>query len=413
MAERRLCEGEKLFGVFMSTACALVSLSASCVGQTAESSLRFERADRATEVGWIEFAPLLPEYFNTRDLLGPAGLAETELAWLGALTFGDPNSRSVAAAVTSEPSPRLYVDQNRDRQFSHDEQFPWDSRANGWLASIKAEYTSNGSGGALHYEHSPIWINVRILPDNNVLSIRTAGTMVGNAVYLGELVAARYEDRNANGCWFDADDRLFVDLNQDGRLNSFVERLPAHGMRVIRGKLVAIEGDPLGRHLALTEVTAKGKLIPMLPLDNDKVELVSLDASVASSSGFQFRIDTLGEATEVPAGSYRVHSLTCILREDDASYRFVFSSDRSKPTFEVPADGETSLALLTQLKLSGRMSLNSSTRQLLIIASMRTDTNLLLTNCQKGVGSSLTENRLQTSSFYKGRQLALGSSGFS
>jgi len=376
-----------------------------------DSQFKFVPDATPSRIGEVRLEQGLSELYDPQELLRDIGPSPDDFAWLGTVTFGDANSRTIAVAVHRDQPERLWVDFNRDRHFAADEFV--DSPNQTWTIPLQAEYVGLDAAEESTYEHRALSVQFRYDRSAGSLSLRTAGAMEGTAIYLGQPVAARIEDRNANGCWFDPEDRLFVDLNRDGQLDKLLERLAADRMQMVGGKLVAISGDRRGDRLELFEVTAKGQLIPTITLASEEATIESFSAIIASSHGSQFRIDRLDSPIELPVGNYRVYSVDITLRDQEDVFRLVFRSDSAQHTIVLPEDGQVSVDLLGRLRPSGRTTFNRDDNQLVITPNLRSDTNLYLMSSRKGRGQALSENGMTIVSSSGGKLLGATTSGFS
>ncbi len=367
-----------------------------------ESGVRF--AERLVEAG-------VPETIEVPSLIAALNLPDPTSYWLGSFAYGDVESRRIAVLVQHTDPPTLYVDLNRDQKFSLDERIASDTDA-AWRFALEAEYQIDADNRF----HLPLQVQVRWDPNTRFLRMATAGSMQGTVLFQGQSRLARYEDRDANGSWFDLDDRLFVDLNGDGKIDSITERMAGSGMRQLGGILYAISGDRTGRSLAINEVRERGQLVPQLTLDSETARVTRLSAALVSQQGM--RIDVthaqLGQPIEVPIGNWQVSFLEVDLTEGDQAYYFRFAAmSRGQFATSVAAEEETTVELLGELKLSARLSFNRGEQTMLLITpSLYSQSGMYLIISRAGPNRAEMENRLRSISYGGTRYLGTGTSGF-
>jgi hypothetical protein len=358
----------------------------------------------------LEFG--LPESFDSSKLL--AGLADENLSEpiLGWFTYGDPRSRSVAVVLTRENPSRLFVDLNRDQEITMDEQIePSGSEPNVWFVDLDAEFVSQDDT----LVHQRQRVRIAYDPANADVKLSSAGSMQGKVEFQGQQRLAKYLDRDANGCWFDSEDRLLVDLNGDGRLDPLVERLPCRGMKQIGGQLFAISGDRQGRWLQIEEVRERGSILPTLQIFDSEASIISLDASLASDGGMRVRVDSLETPVEVPIGIWHVADLKLTVRGDIGTYSFAFASNDPKANpVVVKADSDEKLDLLGELRItSSKSTIRRGTEATIMVTPvLRSKSGLYLTQSRRGHLTPDSENRLVARSRSGVVQFHIGTSGF-
>ena len=240
--------------------------------------------------------------------------------------------------------------------------------------------------------------------------------MVGQAVFGEATVAARYLDRNSKGSWFDREDRFVVDVNQDGKLDSMVERYSCRTICRIGSKQFAIGGDPEGHSLSLVEVTGSGKIAGTIPMESG-AKVVELKATLASTTGIRVIIEELDKAVDCPIGKYQVEDVRLKIKGEKGFYNFVFASLNQKNSpVEILADQSEEIDLLGELRLSATRAVVADEKgaTLTISPALESESGLYLMLGRFGsTADSQSENRLQVESTSMDGQIGLGSSGFS
>ncbi|GIX00659.1 MAG: hypothetical protein KatS3mg111_3991 [Pirellulaceae bacterium] len=352
----------------------------------------------------------LPESFDRGALLRGIASDSGDRLWVGAMVIGDPDSRRVAVAVRGGDKLRLWVDLDRDRRLTPDEEVA--SEDGRWLVDLDAEYLVLGKPGGVRYEHRPLRFELRWNADAGQLTVQTAGAMEGRARLGDQSLLARIEDRNANGRWFDPEDRLFVDLNGDGRLDRLVERLPAYGVRRVDGKLLMISGDARGDAVTLQESKDTGRLALKINLRAPQAVVESFEAILVSPIGVRVRVSRVGQPVKVPVGEYQIAQLSFLVRDGGEQFSYLFLRDRIEYPLRVEPDGELSVQALVGLYITADLTLDTSTDRLLVLPRMRAEPNLFLYQCRRGSGGAMVDNRMYVTCRYRGQLLGTGSSGF-
>ncbi len=354
----------------------------------------------------------LPEGFDSSELVAGIGGDSLANALTGWFSFGDARSRSVTVLLTDETPRRLFVDLNRDRVLESSELIsPSTDEPNSWIVDLDAEFV-RPEAEPIHQQQQ---VRIGFKPDEEQLILSASGSMIGTVEFAGEQRMARYVDRDSNGRWFDADDRLFVDLNGDGNLDPLLERLPCQGMRQIDGKLYAISGDDAGRRLTIEAVHDRGSIVPVVKLNDPSAKVISVDASIASNSGMQIRVLAIDEPVEVPVGSWHVANLRITVQGESGTYSFVFENLNPKANPQlVEKDGSFDIELLGTMRITATTSNlqkpEGATR--IVTPLLKTGSGLYLANARSGKVEASNENRLVARSLSLGSQFHIGSTGF-
>jgi hypothetical protein len=348
------------------------------------------------------------------------------------LDFGDPQLAAVIIMQDESDPHALYVDANRDSKFQASERYQTLAQTGQaptaseriWLCDIlltqneSPDLDNPEAASSLTGSSNFAPIQFRQLAGNK-LAVATAANLQGAVIWSGHQCQCRVEDRNANGRWFDPNDRLFVDLNRDGRLDPLLERLPAQGMRRIDDELVAIGRSDDGRFLRLEIVKDRGFIKPELTLEAfDDFKILSADVVFASSAGIQMEVKNIESVIEVPIGWWSVHSVRVEIEDGDQVYSFSFYQGARSNRFEIRTGETKPTEVLGNLELAASVSSfrSSTNQQITITPSLTTETGLFLRQAmlaKKGQPDSKKENRLTCISSAGGEPLGLGSSGFS
>jgi hypothetical protein len=355
----------------------------------------------------------LPAGVDASVLLHDTGLREDQVAFFGSFTFGDVRSTSVCVALSAEPTPRLFVDLDRNRKLTSNELIASNNQAVGpWTLDLVPELT-DGNGATPPTSNR---LELRFDSEARLMIQTSVGCMKGEIEFAGEPIKAMMLDRDANGLWNDAADRLVLDLNGDGRFDPITERFSTAGMQTIRGRLVAIGLDKQGLRLDIREIREKGFLKPTLALNDTSAKIEMLEVEIESQAGILFRATLEQKEIEVPVGEYHIKSLRTTVRGESGCFQFVFlrSGDGGDPV-RVDPDSTKEIELLGDLELASSLdSVKSGTdRSLLLMPSFNSQSGLYLAGSKFGDSAAVNENLLRVECVERGRSIGGGTSGFS
>ena len=141
-------------------------------------------------------------------------------------------------------------------------------------------------------------------------------------------LAARRVDGDGNGLLADAQDRLWIDLNGDGRFDPSSEQFLYTSVLNLDGSRYVVLSDELGSRLAFEPLIGTGTL-QLARAGNgpsSPAKAVEMHATAISRDGSVFAV-TGSEPATVPAGEYRLGTVTMALDDPKTGQRwsFVFS----------------------------------------------------------------------------------------
>ncbi len=371
----------------------------------AEDSFEFKKSDSGFRFAEVEIQPGLPEGFDEATLKPADSNSPQEFSWL---RYGDNSSRAICLRFDPEAPTELFVDANRDQKLLADEQHTSDSDGI-WFVELTAEYST------LRRQTSKQRVRIRRDEATSKWHLATAGHRTGKADFGGQLRTAKIEDRNANGLWFDQEDRLFVDFNGDNKLNRLTERIPAQGMRKIRGTVYAIAGSMRGDKVSLSEVTGSGFVTPTLNLIADNAKITSIKGRLGSKSGIGIPIESVDTPIEIPVGDWHVESLIIEITDGDRIFEFTFLPVKPKPLVSIADTEKKEVELLGEIKLSAGVSTQQEDAKtfMTLTPTIKTESGCYMMGSKSGKRSPNNENRLVAYSSSPDRDLEVGSSGFS
>ncbi len=257
------------------------------------------------------------------------------------IRYGGSSSIRVAV-VLDEGGPGdadLYVDANRDRRIGPEDLVRGEKRT--WRLPL--DLVTMVDGVALTERRAAVF---RLGATGTTLSMAAAGYLDGTVRIDERSHAARRVDGDGNGSVADPGDRLWVDLDDDGRWDPGAEQFLFGPILTLGDRRYAVRSDPLGRRLTVNRLEGTGtiRLAAAGPLAPRVAEvsamLVGDDGSAFAASGTA--------AGVVPVGSYRLGTVTLSLTDPAGGPRwsFVFSDAyrRGEPTwYRVEKGGELTI----------------------------------------------------------------------
>jgi hypothetical protein len=245
--------------------------------------------------------------------------------------FGSPGSRLVVVVLdrVSDAEADLYVDANRDRVIEAEDRVAGQNGT--WRTTLDAAVIHGEKTTAI-----PRRVIFQLSRTGTALRLASCGFVEGTVTVGGRPCAARRTDADANGLFADPQDRLWIDLNRDGRWDPVEEQFLYAPILVIGGTRYAVRGDDLGARLGLEEIrgtaTLRLALAPgIAPQAADlSVSLVGRDGSVVTLSGNNAE-------TTVPVGECRASAVHVSLKDPAGgppwNYAFAENNRRGQPVW--------------------------------------------------------------------------------
>jgi hypothetical protein len=308
------------------------------------------------------------------------------------LRYGSPGSVRVTVVV-DEVAPDdidLYVDANRNRRIEASDRVAGVDRT--WrlplaVAVVAGETTKLVPRAAVF----------RLGATGLIFSFATAGYLEGTVTLGSRAYAARRSDGDGNGFFTDEQDRLWVDLNDDGRWDPTSEQFLYAPILALGTARYAVRSDELGTRLALEALEGTGALRLVLhrspgapPPAEVRATLIGRDGSAVGVGGEPL------EAT-VPRGEYRVGSVT-IAFDDPAGgprWSFIFSDNGGKPDrkwYKVEKQAEVAIDPIGHLELQTGLELDPKVAhagdELSLSPRLYTADGLLINTCFRGTPSA-------------------------
>ncbi len=268
----------------------------------------------------------------------------------GQLRYGTDGSVRVTLVVDriSGDEADVYLDTNRDRIIDDQDRVP----GTGILRRVELEVEVAED---VVSDFRPRWIWLRLSRQSDRAYVGTDGFAEGKVTIADREITSRRVDANANGLFADGDDRLWLDLNQDGMWSPIREQFPYLPiLRVGEGRY-AVRADRLGEALRLEPITGEGQIQLGLEQLPDDAQLLKLQVMLQGDDGSAFSISGIGTPVTAPIGNYSVGAVTALILRagEDRPWYFVFSrpgGDRPEIWYHVETGQEVTIDPLQGLR---------------------------------------------------------------
>jgi len=258
--------------------------------------------------------------------------------------FGSPSSTRVTIVVDTVATGEvdLYADADRNLKIDDRDRVPLSPSPAGprreriWRLPLEVAIVEQDSVRTI-----PRAVVFRLGASGQTLGYAAAGYLEGK-VTLGasdkdnkpaRSLAARRVDGDGNGLLADAQDRIWIDFNGDGNFDASSEQFLYTSVLNLEGSRYVVLSDELGTRLAFEPLLGTGTLRLGFkgkgPSSDAKA--VEMHATAISRDGSVFAV-TGSEPAIVPAGEYRLGSLTIALDDPKSGQRwsFVFSDGMAR-----------------------------------------------------------------------------------
>jgi hypothetical protein len=285
----------------------------------------------------------------------PAGLEE-KAAYRGqrrryaSLMYGFGKTAPVIIVLDEGPNVLdCYVDVNRDRTITANERLAADTGS--WKVNVPAVWQQGNT-----VEELKRTLLLRYGKVTKSLSVATCGYIEGQVALDGKKITVRRVDGDANGLFGDPQDRLWIDLDNDGKWDSAnEEHLLAPFIRLHDRRWV-VRGDARGTKLSLTPLEGTGRVHLSLPPNLSPAQVEDIQVTLESRDGVVASIRKLGDEPSLPIGTYRVSALLLTLKaEQGEPWGFVFGGGNGKTEHrwhEVKKDQTTVIDPIVPLEFS-------------------------------------------------------------
>jgi hypothetical protein len=310
----------------------------------------------------------------------------------GQLRFGSATSVRVTVVV-DEIGPNevdLYVDAGRKRTIEARD------RVTGTDLTWRMRLEMHEVAGTNVTPHRRMVI-FRFGTVGRILSFAAVGYLEGTVRIAGREHLARRQDGDGNGLFTDPQDRLWIDLNDDGRWDAVNEQFLYAPILTLGKERYAVRSDAPGRRLSLGNVEGTGTIrVKIAPGGWLPARVLELGVSLVGRDGMAVSMNGPAPEAVVPAGEYRVSGLTVTLTAavGGQSWTFTFSDNGGRPKkrwYTVARNAVTTidpvgkLELLTGLDSS---SVANSGKEFEVQPQLFTGDGLLIVTCFRGVPNS-------------------------
>ncbi len=311
----------------------------------------------------------------------------------GQIRYGSPGSIRITVVLdeAAQGDVDLYVDANRNRRIEAEDRVTGAGRD--WrlpmaVAVVEGEMTKLTPRSALF----------RLGATGVTFSFAAAGYLEGTVNVGGREHAARRSDGDGNGFFTDPQDRLWIDLDDDGRWDPAAEQFLYSTILTLGTARYAVRSDEMGSYLRLEALQGAGTVALELRRPAGAHRVDEVHATLIGRDGSAFGLAGLGEGVTVPAGEYRLGTLTIAMDDPGGGPRwtFVFSDNGGKPDHKwhrveadrtVVIDPVGALELQTGLEQSTEGTIRAGL-DLELQPRLYTGDGLLINTCFRGTPSA-------------------------
>jgi hypothetical protein len=244
------------------------------------------------------------------------------------IRYGSPGSIRITVVLdeVSSSDVDLYVDSDRNRRIEAKDRAQGKGRT--WklpmaVAVVEGEMTKLTPRAAIF----------RLGATGVTFSFAAAGYLEGTVSLAGQPHAARRTDGDGNGFLTDAQDRLWIDLNDDGRWDPSDEQFLYSSILSLGEGRYAARSDELGTRLAFEVIDGAGIVTLKLNRPEGSPPATELHATLIGRDGSAVGLEGGSEGVTVPTGEYRLGTLS--LSFDDPTggprWSFIFSDNGGRP----------------------------------------------------------------------------------
>ncbi len=336
----------------------------------------------------------------------------------GQLRYGSPGSVRVTL-VLDEVAPGeadLYVDADRNRRIEPKDLVP-PGEGRTWRVPLDVAVVD---GETTRFERRAFAF--RLGATGLTFSGAAAGYLEGSVRVAGLDHAARRADGDGDGRLTGPQDRLWVDLDDDGRWDPVDEQFLYATVFPLAGGRYAARSDEYGRRLALVPLEGTGTI--RLAFARPGTSVAELSATLIGRDGSAVGLTGAGAEAVVPVGEYRLGTVTLSLddRAGGPRWGYVFSDNGRRGEsvwYKVERGGEVDVDPLGAVELATGLE-GVDPRQAGDDLSLRprlfTGDGLLIVTCYRGTpttpGGDDGPGAEVALSDREGRALATARSGF-
>ena len=270
------------------------------------------------------------------------------------LRFGSPDSIRIGIVLdqTSPSQVDLYVDGNRNRIIETGERVPpIEGRDRTWRVPLDVAITEPTGTRFVRRE-----LLFRLGTTARTLSYAVLGYLEGTVEIAGRRIAARRMDGDGNGFFTDPQDRLWLDLDGDGRWDPASEQFLISPVLKIGESRYVVRSDEPGTWLLLEPLAGIGKLRLALPArgEAEPPRVLQMAATLVGRDGSAISVSGTNREAEAPVGEYRLTALQVSLADPNGglAWNFQFSGRVATPRwFRVDQDSVVEIDPIGRLEL--------------------------------------------------------------
>ncbi len=230
---------------------------------------------------------------------------------------------------------QLWLDADGDGRIRANERHTFRGRELG----VWATFTLRSAKGPQRVKR---WVIFRRSALGDGLSYAVRGYARGALRLGGQEYPVLLSDGNADGAFDDpAADRLWVDLDRDGRFDPLTEQFPLGGTVTVGGRPYVVRSDATAFAVWVHARAAAHGSVRLALLGKDGRPADTLTADLVSEFGELVPVTAPGRAVTVPAGRYRVASLRFTLTDAAGRTWTYHFAGGTRHDIEVRPDGET------------------------------------------------------------------------
>jgi hypothetical protein len=301
------------------------------------------------------------------------------------LRYGSPNSVRVTVVV-DEIGPKevdLYVDTHRARRITAEDRVAGEGLT--WRVPLELAIVKG-----IKLETIPRTLIFRFGTAARILSFATAGYLEGGAPIGDQAYRVRRQDGDGNGFFTNPQDRLWIDLDHDGRWDGAREQFLYAPILTIGAQRYAVHSDELGRYLALDVLAGTGKV--RLRARPAKSRVIELGATLIGRDGSAISLQGTPAEAVVPAGEYRLGGIGVAMKDPKGGlqWSFVFTDNgglSEKRWHRIDKDSTVTIDPIGKLEFRTGWDGSSAVepnQELKVQPKLYTEDGLLIVTCIRG-----------------------------
>ena len=267
------------------------------------------------------------------------------------LRYGSPSSVRVTVVLDDFAAGKadLYVDAGRNRRIEPSDRIAPDADGRTWRLPLDVAVAE---GEVTHYERRSAVF--RLGSTGLTLSHAAAGYLDGSVTLAGRHHAARRTDGDGNSRYTDPQDRLWIDLDDNGRWEPVDEQFNYSSVLAVMSGRFAVRSDEYGRRLSLDVLEGTGRV--SLALARSAATVLDLSATLVGRDGSAVGLRGT-DAVTVPVGEYRLSTVTLTLADPAGgpAWSYVFSDNGRRGEliwYKVVKDGTLAIDPIGRLEMA-------------------------------------------------------------